>query len=90
MFEWLFRNRDDKVLKDLIKVLKDGITIKIIISDNIDAQERGNSLEEKKRIIQSKIKQNQKGPRKEEISDPIPNFSNLQKPKVNFGEEKEA
>lgn len=90
MLEWLFKKKDDKVLKDLIKVLKDGITIKVIISGNINEKERRNSLDEAQRIIENKIKQDSEGARTAEIIEAIPDISNLKVPEVNFGEEKEA
>ena len=96
MFEWLFGKKDDNVLRDLIKVLKNGINININVSGTVNVeQERGNTLEKRSedRRIDSVTTETKEDPertnRTKEI-DTIPNFEKLSGPEVNFGEETEA
>lgn len=92
MFRWFGRKTDHT--KDLIKILKQGLTVNINvnISDNTNAQERRNSLEKKQREnkIQPKIKEDEKRTRTEDITDSFPNFKKLEGPTVQFGEEGEV
>jgi len=96
MFEWLFGKKKNDGLRDLSRVLKNGITINVKISGNLNVeQERGDTLEKGSRecpvdASSTKVEQNTEGSRKEETIDAIPDFKKLKKPKVSFGEEKEA
>ena len=91
MFKWLFKKKEDNGLKDLIKVLKDGITINVNISGNINEQERGNSLEKRAEskiyAHTAKIEQDTERTGTKKIINEIPDLSKLKAPKVVFGEE---
>lgn len=94
MFEWLFKKKNNNGLRDLIRVLKNDITINIKVSGNINVKERGDSLEKGPReqinTCPDEVEQNTERTRKKEADNSIPNFAKLKKPEVSFGEEKEA
>jgi len=98
MFEWLFRQDNNRDVKDLIEVLKNGITINVnvnISGDNLDEQERRDSLEPKSHRstiddYQTEVRENSRRERETKSPDPIPSFTKLKAPQVNFGEEAES
>lgn len=95
MFDWFFRKKENNDnIKDLLKILKNGITINININGELDAKKRTNFVAE--RVSGSeinagtvKITKNKEGKKPSTFDDSIPNFSKIKRPKVNFGEETE-
>ena len=94
MFEWLFGKKKNNDIKELIKVLKNGINININISGNLNVeQERGNTLETRPRPIDPvpvEAKKDSERTRRTQEFDTIPDLKKLSKPEVNFGKETEV
>lgn len=93
MFKWLFGDKSkNKDIEDLIKVLKSGININVVVSGKIDVEKRGNPLEEREQEFISPKYSKENNTNKEEfpkVGDTIPDLSKFKKPKISFGEEEQ-